>query len=325
MNRKSILIASAVGVALIAVYYFTIAPSADKGGITVPVQEGEFIVDITTTGELEAKNSVEILGPQGTRNFRIWNMTIQDILDEGTVVEKGDYVSIPKGVTYRLSIQEPSYLLRFESFTDRFQKPETGLLGQQALYHEENIQSPLFRLEFEREKNSVIRVQSAGRLTEITYPYDIRELSGWCGSLYPFVLSIHDIAPAMSPMAHLPPSINSTFVCKNFVVCSFVPRPLEEPEGALKVPFYHSNIDYDEVIFYHDGDFFSRDNMGAGYFTLHPRGIHHGPHPKAIKNQHSLKRTNEIAVMLDTVRPLQVSRVLQDVEIKDYWKSWMGD
>jgi multidrug efflux pump subunit AcrA (membrane-fusion protein) len=93
MNRKTILIASAVGVALIAVYYFTIAPSADKGGITVAVQEGEFIVDITTTGELEAKNSVDILGPQGTRNFRIWNMTIQDILDEGTVVQKGDYVA----------------------------------------------------------------------------------------------------------------------------------------------------------------------------------------------------------------------------------------
>ncbi len=93
MNRKTILIAASVGLALIAVYYFTISPASESGGVTVEVHEGEFIVDNTTTGELEAKNSVEILGPQGTRNFRIWNMTIQDIIEEGTVVEKGDYVA----------------------------------------------------------------------------------------------------------------------------------------------------------------------------------------------------------------------------------------
>jgi homogentisate 1,2-dioxygenase len=128
----------------------------------------------------------------------------------------------------------------------------------------------------------------------------------------------------MSHIAHLPPSINSTFVTDQFIVCTFLPRPLEEPETALKVPFFHSNIDYDEVIFYHAGDFFSRDNMAAGYITLHPRGINHGPHPKALANQSKAKRTNEIAVMVDTVKPLKASSLARSLELQNYWKSWQS-
>lgn len=237
-------------------------------------------------------------------------------------VETGDYVSIPKGVSYRLKPKDRAYLMRIESFKDYFKKPETGILGQQALYHEEGIQSPLFSPDFEMEKQTTCLVQKEGKLTEISYDFDIRDIVGWCGTLYPFVLSVNDIAPAMSPIAHLPPSINSTFVAKDFIVCSFLPRPLEEPEGALKVPFYHSNIDYDEIIFYHAGDFFSRDNMGAGYITLHPRGINHGPHPKALKKQHEMKRTEEVAVMIDTIHSLKVTSYARELENVDYWKSW---
>lgn len=240
----------------------------------------------------------------------------------GTIkVEKGDYVSIPKGVTYRWQTKS-AYLLRIESFVDYFRKPDTGLMGQQALYHEEQIRGPEFKIGLNEEKTSLIRIQKEGRLTEVEYPYDIRNLSGWCGDLYPFALSCGDIAPAMSSVAHLPPSINSTFVTKNFIVCSFLPRPLEEPEEALKVPFFHSNIDYDEVIFYHEGDFFSRDHMEAGSISMHPRGINHGPHPKALQNQNSATRTNETAVMIDTVKALKVSALARDYEIKEYWKSW---
>jgi len=159
-----------------------------------------------------------------------------------------------------------------------------------------------------------VRIQKQGYLTEVEYPFDIREMSGWCGTLYPYTLNVKDIAPAMSPVAHLPPSINSTFVAEGFVVCSFLPRPLEEPEGALKVPFFHSNIDYDEVIFYHAGDFFSRDKMEAGSITLHPSGIHHGPQPKALKKQHEMKETHETAVMIDTRRPLYRTKFSESLE-----------
>lgn len=237
-------------------------------------------------------------------------------------VAKGDYVHIPKGVTYRWQSTQSAYLLRIESFTDGFKKPETGIMGQQALYHEEAIKTPKFEPGVPKDKSSVVRIQKDHQLTEVEYAFDLRDLSGWCGTLYPHTLSVKEIAPAMSPIAHLPPSINSTFVCRDFIVCTFLPRPLEEPEGALKVPFYHSNIDYDEVIFYHEGDFFSRDHMEAGAITLHPRGINHGPQPKAIAAQHSMKRTNEIAVMIDSVKPLKMAPAARALEIKDYWKSW---
>lgn len=234
----------------------------------------------------------------------------------------GDYVVIPKGVTYRLKTSQ-AYMLRVENFGAAFKKPETGILGQQALYHEESIRTPTFKPS-QSEKQSVVRVQSGLEITKITYDFDIRDLSGWMGTLYPYILPVKNIAPILSSVAHLPPSVNATFVTPQFIVCTFLPRPLEEPEGALKVPFYHSNIDYDEFIFYHAGDFFSRDNMGKGYMTMHPRGIDHGPHPKALANQHAKKRTDEIAVMIDTIKPLKVSKFAREIELKDYWKSWMS-
>jgi homogentisate 1,2-dioxygenase len=236
--------------------------------------------------------------------------------------KKGDYVMVPKGVTWRLHTKA-AYLLRLENFASTYKKPETGILGQQALFHEEGLQTPAFSASRKSSSSSTVRVQKDGVLTEIEYPHDICDLAGWCGTLYPFVLPISQIAPVLSSIAHLPPSINATFVTNQFIVCTFLPRPLEEPEGALKVPFYHSNIDYDEVIFYHEGDFFSRDNMGAGFMTLHPRGINHGPHPKALANQGSKKRTDEVAVMVDTVKPLKVTSFARGLELGDYWKSWI--
>jgi homogentisate 1,2-dioxygenase len=133
---------------------------------------------------------------------------------------------------------------------------------------------------------------------------------------------MRDIRPVMSPRVHLPPPVHTTFVMQNAVICSFLPRPLEEDPDTLKVPFYHRNSDYDEVLFYHDGDFFSRDNIKAGMMTLHPQGIHHGPHPKALKNQDKLTRTNEAAMMLDARHPLKIAPAAESVEWKEYWASW---
>jgi homogentisate 1,2-dioxygenase len=149
------------------------------------------------------------------------------------------------------------------------------------------------------------------------------DVVGWKGDLTVWKLNMRDIRPIMSPRAHLPPSAHTTFVTQGAVVCSFLPRPLEEDPEALKVPFFHRNTDYDEFIFYHDGNFFSRDNIGPGMVTLHPRGIHHGPHPKALKNQAVKTHTDEYAVMLDGLNPLNVLPAGDAVEWKDYWKSWM--
>jgi homogentisate 1,2-dioxygenase len=134
---------------------------------------------------------------------------------------------------------------------------------------------------------------------------------------------MRDIRPIMSHRAHLPPSAHTTFVTAGAVICSFLPRPLEQDPDALKVPFFHRNTDYDEFIFYHDGDFFSRDNIKAGMATLHPRGIHHGPHPKALANQGKKGFTDESAVMLDGLNPIDVLPAGESVEWKEYWMSWM--
>ena len=128
---------------------------------------------------------------------------------------------------------------------------------------------------------------------------------------------------ALGHRAHLPPSAHTTFVTAGAVICSFLPRPLEQDADALKVPFFHRNTDYDEFIFYHDGDFFSRDNIKAGMATLHPRGIHHGPHPKALANQGKKSFTDESAVMLDGLNPIDVLPAGESVEWKEYWMSWM--
>jgi homogentisate 1,2-dioxygenase len=118
--------------------------------------------------------------------------------------------------------------------------------------------------------------------------------------------------------------VHGTFLMRNAVVCTFLPRPLEVGDpGALRVPFYHANIDFDEVIFYHDGDFFSRAGIGPGMVTFHPQGIHHGPQPQAVKASHTRERTNEQAVMVDTRRPLRMTEAAQRIAHPDYWKSWM--
>jgi len=128
----------------------------------------------------------------------------------------------------------------------------------------------------------------------------------------------------MSHRYHLPPSAHTTFLSERFVVCTFAPRPFETDPGALKVPFFHNNDDYDEVLFYHAGDFFSRDNIDAGMMTFHPSGFTHGPHPKALANMLEQKKpaTDEYAVMIDTRDPLDVGSGAAAVELASYVDSW---
>ena len=173
-------------------------------------------------------------------------------------------------------------------------------------------------------KNILLKIKRLGQITQVTYPFNPLDAKGWKGSVYPTKLSIYDICPIMSHRYHIPPSGHTTFVAQNFVVCSFVERPLEDSKhGVLKVPFYHSNIDFDEVIFYHQGNFFSRDNIDQGAVTFHPQGIHHGPHPKAFSSANDKTYTDEYAVMIDARYPLETTDCFKQNENKNYWKSWM--
>ncbi len=242
--------------------------------------------------------------------------------------EPGDYVVIPRATTYRLIPETTdNFFVMLEAHSEILPPtPEQkGLMGMHALYDTGAITLPDFTEFSNNAQNGQeyeIRIKRLGEWTSVFYPFHPIDIVGWRGDLTTFKINMRDIRPVMSHRVHLPPPVHTTFMMQNAVVCSFLPRPLEEDADTLKVPFYHRNTDYDEVLFYHDGDFFSRDNIKAAMLTLHPQGIHHGPHPKALRNQDKLTRTNEMAMMLDTRYPLNIAPAIEAVEWKEYWASW---
>lgn len=242
--------------------------------------------------------------------------------------EPGDYVVVPRGTSHRLLPTSLTRLLVVEAFSE-VTIPDRGMLGQHALFdpavlkvpspEEGSVMTPTLPGSGEYE----VRVQHAGEMTSIFYPYCPLDVVGWKGTLAPTLLNVRDIRPVLSDRYHLPPSAHTTWLMRNAVVCTFLPRPLENGDPkALKVPFYHSNIDFDEVLFYHSGEFFSRAGIGAGMLTFHPQGIHHGPQSPAFARAEKLQKTEEVAVMLDTKNPLRPAAAATAVEITEYWKSW---
>ncbi|MDC8831677.1 homogentisate 1,2-dioxygenase [Alteromonas gilva] len=245
-------------------------------------------------------------------------------------VEEGDYVVIPRATMWRLTPSSPMQLLMIEATDDSYQLPDKGIVGQHAVFDPAMLQYPRINDTFlDQQDESVwhVAVKRHQRLSRITYPFNPLDAQGWHGDLTVMKINWRDIRPLMSHRYHLPPSAHTTFVAKRFVVCTFVPRPIESDPGALKVPFYHSNDDYDEVLFYHAGDFFSRDNIEAGMVTFHPAGFTHGPHPKAFAAGQAHKKTftDEVAVMLDTRDALTITAAGESVENPGYVYSWQSE
>ncbi len=240
--------------------------------------------------------------------------------------ETGDYLLVPRGTMYRLLPTAETTLLVVET-RGELDVPDRGLLGHHALFDPAmiDVPEPAPATDDGRDEWEV-RIQRQGRMTSVFYPHHPLDVVGWKGDLTVTRLNVRDIRPVLSDRYHLPPSAHATYVADGVVVCTFVPRPLENGDpGALKVPFYHSNIDFDEVLFYHAGSFFSREGIDAGMATFHPQGLPHGPQPGAVKASQDKTRTNEIAVMVDTVRPLELTEQGASVSRPDYWKSWQGD
>jgi homogentisate 1,2-dioxygenase len=243
---------------------------------------------------------------------------------------KGDYIVIPRGVTFRFIAKNPNAHLVIEALGGEFELPERGMLGRHAQFDPMVMRVPVLDpIEKKGGKNASgeyeMHIKREGEWTKVFYPFSPINAMGWKGDLAPWAINVSEIRPVVSPRYHLPPSVHTTFVARNFVICSFLPRPLENEEGAMKVPFYHRNIDFDEVIFYHEGNFFSREGIAAGSITWHPQGIHHGPHPNAEKNASDKDFTHEIAVMVDTRYPLRATPDAQSVEFADYHMSWRAD
>ncbi|EOX1539277.1 homogentisate 1,2-dioxygenase [Vibrio cholerae] len=245
------------------------------------------------------------------------------------VVSEGDYVLIPRSTNWRLEPIEPLFILMIENTDAAYALPEKGLVGNHAVFDPAVLDVPSINDQFRAqysEQQTQVQVKRHGQLSTITFPFNPLDAVGWHGDLSVVRLNWRDIRPLMSHRYHLPPSAHTTFVGQGFVVCTFVPRPIESDPGALKVPFYHNNDDYDEVLFYHAGDFFSRDNIEAGMVTFHPAGFTHGPHPKAFQAglEYRKKFTDEVAVMIDTRHALQFSDAAQQVENRQYVYSWQS-
>ncbi len=242
---------------------------------------------------------------------------------------KGMYIIIPKCLTHTILPTEKSCFFIVENRNSHYEEPDRGIAGRHAVYDINAIGKPDLEAQQQFIKNKnleivEIQVKREDLVTRFEYGQMIYDTVGWKGDLFPFTLHMDHMMPLMSHRAHLPPSAHTTFVAKDFVVCTFLPRPLEKDADALKVPFYHQNIDYDEVLFYHEGDFFSRDNLHAGMMSFHPAGFPHGPHPKAVKSVGNKTETSEYAVMVDTRWPLKVDDSAEKVELKSYWESWKG-
>ena len=239
----------------------------------------------------------------------------------------GQYILIPKCLTHVFIPKIASSFFVVESLKTHFREPDRGLLGRHGLYDSNSLVRPNLpalysylkdnRLEFKK-----ITVYHQNTATHFSYEECIFDVVEWKGDLFPCTLRMNDIMPVMSHRVHLPPSAHTTFLTDDFIVCSFLPRPLEQDEDALKVPFYHQNTDYDEVIFYHAGDFFSRDNLHAGMMSFHPAGFPHGPHPQAVQSIKNKTYTNEYAVMIDSKQPLKRTKDIASLEMSSYWKSW---
>jgi homogentisate 1,2-dioxygenase len=243
-------------------------------------------------------------------------------------LETGDYVMIPRGTMWRIEPSAPVAALLIEAVNSSYALPDKGLLGNHAIFDPAMLDAPRMDAAFiaqqSEERPWRVQIKRNNAISVATYPFNPLDAIGWHGDLSVVRINVKHIRPIASHRYHVPPSAHTTFVGDRFVVCTFVPRPFETDPGALKVPFFHNNDDYDEVLFYHAGDFFSRDNIKPGMMTLHPCGFTHGPHPKALKNMlvQSKPATDEYAVMIDARDALEITPAAHDVEWAGYVDSW---
>ncbi len=238
----------------------------------------------------------------------------------------GDYLVIPRGTIYQIIFHnENNRLFIVESFSPiRFPSrylSKYGQLLEHSPYCERDIRAPKDLVTMELKGDFLIKTKKKGNMYGIHYGHHPFDVVGWDGCCYPYAFSIHDFEP-ITGRVHQPPPVHQTFEGHNFVVCSFCPRLYDYHPQAVPAPYNHSNIDSDELLYYVDGDFMSRKNVTRGMITLHPGGIPHGPHPGAVEKSIGAKETKELAVMVDTFHPLQLTVEALKIENPDYTMSW---
>ena len=247
----------------------------------------------------------------------------------GTIpFEYGDYLIIPRGTIYQIHFDsEDNRLFIIESFSPirvpKRYRNEWGQLAEHAPYCERDIKRPSNLETFDEQGDFKILIKKQGLIYPYTYATHPFDFVGWDGFHYPWAFSIHDFEP-ITGRIHQPPPVHQTFEGHNFVICSFVPRKFDYHPLSIPVPYNHSNVDSDEVLYYVDGDFMSRKNVVQGQITLHPGGIPHGPHPGTVEKSIGKESTDELAVMIDPFKPLMLTNYALGIEDGEYYKSWIS-
>jgi homogentisate 1,2-dioxygenase len=240
---------------------------------------------------------------------------------------EGDYMVIPRGTIYRLTQhKEKSRFLVIESVSPveipSKYRNEFGQLLEHSPYCERDIRRPDKLDTFLEEGHFEVRVKARGHLTSYHYGHHPFDVVGWDGYLYPWILNIEDFEPVTGRI-HQPPPVHLTFQGERFVVCSFVPRLMDYHPEAVPIPYHHSNVHCDEVLYYVSGNFMSRRGIEQASFTIHPAGIPHGPQPGLVEKSLGMKETAEMAVMVDTFRPLSLTEEALDFDDPQYPYSWL--
>jgi homogentisate 1,2-dioxygenase len=239
----------------------------------------------------------------------------------------GDYLIIPRGIIYQINFDstENKMLITESSspiYTPKRYRNWFGQLLEHSPYCERDYKLPENLETHDEIGDFTIKIKKQGKLHEVIYSSHPFDIVGWDGYNYPYGFSIHNFEP-ITGRVHQPPPVHQTFESKGFVICSFVPRLYDYHPKAIPAPYNHSNIDSDEVLYYVDGDFMSRIDIEQGHISLHPGGIPHGPHPGTYEKSIGQKETLELAVMIDTFKPLQITEDALKIEDKNYYKSWL--
>ncbi|MEJ6736716.1 MAG: homogentisate 1,2-dioxygenase [Flavobacteriales bacterium] len=238
----------------------------------------------------------------------------------------GDYLIIPKGTTYQIDFDtEDNRILFIESkgaiTTPNRYRNNYGQLLEHSPFCERDFRLPKDLKTHDEKGQFKILSKKQDVLWEYTHENHPFDVVGWDGFNYPYAFSIHDFEP-ITGRIHMPPPIHQTWEAPGYVVCSFVPRMYDYHPESIPSPYHHSNIDSEELLYYVDGDFMSRNDIDKGQLTLHPGGIPHGPHPGAIERSVGKEKTEELAVMIDPFNPLMITEEAMNLEVDDYYKSW---
>jgi homogentisate 1,2-dioxygenase len=316
---------------------FSIKPEADYLSSRKPVLVNDDCYIILAAPEAWGSRQSSVVSRQSEYFFKNSDAHELIFVHEGEGVLKtmygnlpfwaGDHLMIPRGVIYQLEFKSKvNRLFIIESFSP-FHYPkkyvnQAGQLLEHAPYCERDIRKPGYLETYDEQGDFIVLVKKQ----DLVYPYHYAshpfDVIGWDGYHYPYALSIHDFEP-ITGRIHQPPPVHQTFEARNFVTCAFVPRMYDYHPLSIPVPYNHSNVDSDEVLYYVDGEFMSRKHVDRGQITLHPIGIPHGPHPGTVEKSLGQKETRELAVMIDTFRPLKITKHAMEIEERDYFRSWI--